>query len=58
MLEETEEYIDEESGWGRYFVSHGRSVAGSAGRRGDDSDGGRDMFVKVYSRRETVSSGV
>jgi hypothetical protein len=40
MLEETEEDIEEESACGRYLVSHGRSMAGSAGRRGVDSDGG------------------
>jgi hypothetical protein len=42
MLEETEEEEDseEESAWGRYLESQGRSMAGSAGKRAVDSDGG------------------
>lgn len=40
MLEETDEVIEDESGWVRYFVSQGCSMAGSLGSRGDDSEGG------------------
>lgn len=41
MLEETEEEdSEEESACGRYLESQGRSMAGSAGMRGVDSDGG------------------
>lgn len=43
MLEETEEEeedVEEESAWGRYLEFQGCSMAGSAGMRGVDSDGG------------------